>query len=67
MKLHPTAECQAPRWSCGWVETFNNYKEAKRAAIKHHNASGHVVRVELINTELIGWQPANIAGEGDIP
>ncbi len=59
MKLWPTAECQSPSYLCGWHETSNNYKDAKRVAVRHHKATGHLVRVELIRTELVGWsQPA---------
>lgn len=56
MRLNPTAECNSPRYLCGWVETFENWKEARRAAVKHHQATGHVVRVEHIQTELIGYE-----------
>ena len=54
MRLNPTAECNANRWTCRWQETFENWKEARRAAVAHHKATGHLVRVDHIRTELIG-------------
>lgn len=62
-KLKPTAECNAPSYLCGWSQEFDNWKEAKRAAVAHHKGTGHVVRVELIQTELIGWREAQEAGQ----
>ena len=56
MRLRPIAECNAPRHLCGWVNEYENWKEARRAAVAHNKATGHVVRVELVETELIGYK-----------
>ena len=61
LRLSPTAICEAHPAMCGWGVEARTYREAKKLGLQHVRETGHLVRVEQINTELLGLtseQPA---------
>jgi hypothetical protein len=62
IKMRPMAICQALFAMCGWVVEAKTYREAKKLGLRHVRETGHIVRVEQINTELLGLDSEESTG-----